>query len=302
MRPNWPRIITLLAVLAMVSGLLWGAAVIWANVTKQPLPMDDQCRAEANGGTVTLTLEQARSATIITSVALRRGLPARAVTIALATAYQESGIRNLDYGHADSVGLFQQRPSKGWGSVKQIMDPYYSSAKFYDALVRVKNWRTGDVNDVAQAVQRSAHPEAYRKHVSKARVLSSVLTGATPGGFSCKVGSPGKADADGLNDLLSKAFSGRVESSTGWACCRCVRPGITAPRCASACVASASITIRRSAANDPSSERRYSRTRVAIWSLRERPARSRPPNSGPTRSISPRSSDPCTSSSVGAAT
>lgn len=212
MRPNWPRIITLLAVLAMVSGLLWGAAVIWSNVTKQPLPMDDQCRAEANGGTVTLTLEQARNATIITSVALRRGLPARAVTIALATAYQESGIRNLDYGHADSVGLFQQRPSKGWGSVKQIMDPYYSSAKFYDALVRVKNWRTGDVNDVAQAVQRSAHPEAYRKHVSKARVLSSVLTGATPGGFSCKVGSPGKADADGLNDLLSKAFSGRVET------------------------------------------------------------------------------------------
>lgn len=212
MRPNWPRIITLLAVLAMVSGLLWGAAVIWANVTKQPLPMDDQCRAEANGGTVTLTLEQARSATIITSVALRRGLPARAVTIALATAYQESGIRNLDYGHADSVGLFQQRPSKGWGSVKQIMDPYYSSGKFYDALVRVKNWRTGDVNDVAQAVQRSAHPEAYRKHVSKARVLSSVLTGATPGGFSCKVGSPGKADADGLDGLISKAFSGRVET------------------------------------------------------------------------------------------
>lgn len=213
MRPNWPRLILVLAaVAALVAGLLWGGAMIWSNVTRQPLPMDDQCRAEANGGTVTLTLEQARNATIITSVALRRGLPARAVTIALATAYQESGIRNLDYGHADSVGLFQQRPSKGWGSVKQIMDPYYSAGKFYDALVRVRNWRTGDVNDVAQAVQRSAHPDAYRKHVSKARVLSSVLTGATPGGFSCKVGSPGKADADGLNGLLAKAFSGRVET------------------------------------------------------------------------------------------
>lgn len=60
--------------------------------------------------------EQAVNATIITSVALSRGLPARAAAIALTTAYQESGIRNLDYGHADSVGLFQQRPSQGWGA------------------------------------------------------------------------------------------------------------------------------------------------------------------------------------------
>ncbi len=212
MRPNWPRlVIVLVAAAALVSGLVWGAAVIWSTVTKQPLPMDSQCRATANGASVTLTPEQAVNATIITSVALTRGLPARAVTIALTTAYQESGIRNLDYGHSDSVGLFQQRPSKGWGTIKQIMDPYYSSGQFYDALVRVKNWRTGDVNDVAQAVQRSAHPDAYRKHVSKARVLSSVLTGATPGGFSCTIGSPGKGDAAGLADLLGKALKSRVE-------------------------------------------------------------------------------------------
>ncbi len=212
MRPHWPRIIAVVvAAVALVCGLIWGGAVIWSNATKQPLPMDDQCRAVAGGGTVTLTPEQAVNATLITSVALTRGLPARAVTIALTTAYQESGIRNLDYGHADSVGLFQQRPSKGWGTVKQIMDPYYSAGKFYDALVRVKNWRTGDINDVAQAVQRSAHPDAYRKHVSKARVLSSVLTGAAPGGFSCTIGSPGKANADGLADLLARALKSRAE-------------------------------------------------------------------------------------------
>ncbi len=105
------------------------------------------------------------------------GLPARAVTIAMATAYQESGIRNLDYGHADSIGLFQQRPSKGWGTVKQIMDPLYSAGQFYTALVKVKGWRSGDINDVAQAVQRSGHPNAYRKHVSKAILLSTSLTG-----------------------------------------------------------------------------------------------------------------------------
>ena len=213
MRPHWPRIIvTLVAVLAMVSGLVWGGALIWSSATKQPLPMDDQCRAESGSSTVTLTLEQARNATIIASVAFQRGLPARAVTVALATAYQESGIRNLDYGHADSIGLFQQRPSKGWGSIEEIMDPYYSAGKFYDTLVRVRDWRTRDVNDVAQAVQRSAHPEAYRKHVSKARVLSSVFSGATPRGFSCKVGSPGKADAKAMNALIGKALKGKAES------------------------------------------------------------------------------------------
>ncbi len=212
MRPRWSRLaLVAIALLAIVGGVLWGGAVIWSNATKQPLPMDDQCRASADGANVTLTPEQAVNATIITSVALSRGLPARAATIALTTAYQESGIRNLDYGHADSVGLFQQRPSQGWGTVKQIMDPYYSAGKFYDALVRVKNWRTGDINDVAQAVQRSGHPDAYRKHVSKARVLSSVLTGNTPGGFSCTINKPGKADPAGTAALLRKALKSKVE-------------------------------------------------------------------------------------------
>ena len=215
MRPNWPRlIVVLVAVVALASGAVWAGALLWSNATKQPLPMDDQCRASAGGANVTLTPVQAENAAVISSVALARELPSRAVTIALATAYQESGIRNLDYGHADSVGLFQQRPSKGWGTVKQIMDPYYSAGKFYDALVRVRNWRTRDVNDVAQAVQRSAHPDAYRKHVSKAEVLSSVLTGETPRGFSCTVGTPGKADAADLAALLGKSLRSRAEVRT----------------------------------------------------------------------------------------
>lgn len=215
MRPNWPRlIVVLVAVVALVSGAVWAGALIWSDTTEQPLPMNDQCRASAGGATVTLTPAQAENAAVISSVALARELPSRAVTVALATAYQESGIRNLDHGHADSVGLFQQRPSKGWGSVKQIMDPYYSAGKFYDALVRVKGWRTDDVNDVAQAVQRSAHPDAYRKHVSKAEVLSSVLTGQSPGGLSCTVGSPGKSDAADLAALLAKSLRSRAEVHT----------------------------------------------------------------------------------------
>lgn len=210
MRPNWPRVLLVLAVVPVVCGLVWGALALWSGATKTPLPLDDQCEAGANGASVTVTLEQAHNAAIISAVGLRRGLPARAVTIALTTAYQESGIRNLDYGHADSIGLFQQRPSKGWGTIKQIMDPYYSSGKFYDALLGVKNWRTDDINDVAQKVQRSAHPDAYRKHVSKAQALAAALTGVQPGGLTCKAGSPAKADAAGLMALMRKALAGEV--------------------------------------------------------------------------------------------
>ena len=211
MRPNWPRITLVIAIGVLITGLVWGAAVIWSSMTRQPLPLDDQCRASVDGAVVTLTPEQARNATLIGSVGLRRGLPARAVTIALATAYQESGIRNLDYGHADSIGLFQQRPSKGWGTVKQIMDPLYSSGQFYAALVKVKGWRSGDINNVAQAVQRSGHPNAYRKHVSKAIVLSTSLTGAEPGSFTCKTGSPSGADPKALAAQLRAALKGQLD-------------------------------------------------------------------------------------------
>ena len=210
MRPHWPRVVLSLTVVALVGALIWGGLALWSGLTRQPLPTDDQCVATARGSSATVTLEQARNAAIISAVGLRRGLPTRAVTIALATAYQESGIRNLDYGHSDSVGLFQQRPSQGWGRVKQIMDPYYSSGQFYSALVKVKNWRTDDINDVAQKVQRSAHPDAYRKHVARATALAAALTGVEPGGLTCKVGSPAEADPSGLARLIRTAFGDEV--------------------------------------------------------------------------------------------
>ncbi|WP_415122176.1 hypothetical protein [Micropruina sp.] len=210
MRPKWPRILLALALVPVLCGLAWATLELWSNTAKQPLPLDDQCVATMDGASVAVTLEQAHNAALISAVGLRRGLPTKAVTIALATAYQESGMRNLDYGHADSIGLFQQRPSKGWGTVKQIMNPYYSAGKFYSALVRVKGWRTGDVNDVAQAVQRSAYPNAYRKHVSKAQVLAAALTGREPGTFSCKVSKPGKAGPDALAALVRKSLADEV--------------------------------------------------------------------------------------------
>ena len=111
----------------------------------------------------------------------------RAVSIALATAYQESDIRNVDYGDRDSLGLFQQRPSQGWGTAAQVQNPYHAANRFYDALVKVEGYRTMEITDAAQAVQRSAFGEAYADHEADARILASALTGYSPAGLECVV-------------------------------------------------------------------------------------------------------------------
>lgn len=171
-----------------------------------PVPGQQRCVATAGGSAVALDLDQAHFTSIIVGLSVRRGLAPRAASIAMATAYQETGIRNLDYGDRDSVGLFQQRPSQGWGTEAQLMDPYYATNKFYDALVKIKDWETGDVNDVAQQVQRSGYPEAYRDHEADARVLASTLTGHSPGGFTCLEREQTAGDAAGLVTSLRKTF------------------------------------------------------------------------------------------------
>lgn len=147
----------------------------------------EQCEVLIPGSEepTTLSQEQARNASIIVAASLERGLSEQAAVIAIATAYQESALRNLDYGDRDSLGLFQQRPSYGWGTEEEIMDPWYSSNRFYEELVKFDNWETTDVNDIAQKVQRSGHPEAYRKHEAKARAVAGALRGSAPATLSC---------------------------------------------------------------------------------------------------------------------
>jgi len=206
----------LLAILCIgiVLAVVAGGIVLWSSYNKSPLPIDDRCVATAGGNTTTIDPAQARNAAIIAGMSVKRGLVPRAASIALATAYQESGIRNLDYGHADSIGLFQQRPSKGWGTIEQIMDPWYSTRSFYRGMERVKNWRTRDINDVAQAVQRSAYPDAYRRHETNARTLASALTGETPASFTCVVNAPQAGDPSGMTTFLKKTLgAGAVETS-----------------------------------------------------------------------------------------
>jgi hypothetical protein len=115
------------------------------------------------------------NARTIAQVAWDRGLPERAVVIALATAMQESHLRNLDHGDRDSLGLFQQRPSQGWGTPEQVQDPAYAAGKFYDHLVQFPGWDTGRLTDVAQGIQRSGYPEAYQKHEPMAVELAAAL-------------------------------------------------------------------------------------------------------------------------------
>lgn len=169
-----------------------------------PFLGSEKCIAEVGGHKVALSLEQAENAALISAIAVRRGLPARAASIALATAYQESKIENIEHGDRDSVGLFQQRPSQGWGSVEEILDPYYSTNAFYDALVRIDGYDDMRITEAAQKVQRSAFPEAYEDHAEDGRALASALTGQSKGGqFSCTVkgdvdSEPDDLDASGL--------------------------------------------------------------------------------------------------------
>jgi hypothetical protein len=153
------------------------------------------CTAEVDGHTVEVDLEQAENAALITAISIERGLPARAASIALATAYQESKLYNIDYGDRDSVGLFQQRPSQGWGSVAQLTDPVYATNAFYDALQQVDGYDSMEITVAAQEVQRSAYPDAYADHERDGRALASALTGNSPESFWCDV--PGDAEEVG---------------------------------------------------------------------------------------------------------
>jgi hypothetical protein len=142
------------------------------------------CRTEAEGSSALieatdLSDEQIQNAITIYTVGAERGLPEQAMVIALSTAMQESNLRNLGHlGEAndhDSLGLFQQRPSSGWGTPEQIQDPVYATTKFYDKLETIPGWESMPVTEAAQSVQISAFPDAYAKWEPLARLAVDLL-------------------------------------------------------------------------------------------------------------------------------
>lgn len=178
-------IAAVLVILVAAGGTAWYVA----HRVTAPI-LGTGCTAVAEGRTVTLDAEQASNAAVITAVAVQRNLPARAATIALATALQESKLRNLTYGDRDSLGLFQQRPSQGWGTRAQVTDPVYAANAFYDVLVKIEGYRTLPVTKAAQKVQRSAFPSAYAGHEADARVLASALSGYSAAALTCVLDAP----------------------------------------------------------------------------------------------------------------
>ncbi|MFD7204395.1 C40 family peptidase [Streptomyces sp. NPDC059893] len=134
-----------------------------------------------------------------TGVAMK--VPARGQIVALATAQQESGLRNLDYGDRDSLGLFQQRPSQGWGTATQVRDPVQASTKFYEELLSVSGWQSMTVTQAAQAVQQSGSPDAYATWLPLATALQKAIAKSlSKESTSFKSGS--KDTQDGESDSL----------------------------------------------------------------------------------------------------
>lgn len=152
-----------------------------------------------------MTPEQAANAATIAAVGISKGLPDRAVSIALATAMQESALRNLDHGDRDSLGLFQQRPSQGWGTPEQIMDPVYSAGIFYDRLVEVKGYTRLPLTVAAQKVQLSGFPQAYAKHETDATVMTTAFGGG--GTLTCGGPAPTEpGDPEKVREALARIF------------------------------------------------------------------------------------------------
>ncbi|MFF8695747.1 hypothetical protein ACF08W_26440 [Streptomyces sp. NPDC015144] len=200
-RSRLARITAALVVLAALCGYMTVQYITSSKVV-------DGCVVESADGsagerrTFRMSPEQAVNAATIAAVGTSRGMPERAVTIALATALQESGLRNIEHGDRDSLGLFQQRPSQGWGTGKQILDPVYSAGEFYRHLAEVPGYSRLPLTVAAQRVQRSGYPQAYAKHEPDAALLSAALTGRTPAALNC---SPPRATAAGADPAKVRA-------------------------------------------------------------------------------------------------
>lgn len=194
--------------------------VLDTHITASPPPAG--CRAHVNGLTYHLSFAQASNATTIAAVGKRMGLPDHAVSIALATAFQESRLYNLSYGDADSLGLFQQRPSQGWGSAEEVMIPSHAAQTFYEHLARVPGWEALPVTVAAQTVQRSGAPDAYADWEAEARALAQAFTGETAAGLGCVIPSDlstsptSTLDAAIATEIGSPALGTTLDEPRGW--------------------------------------------------------------------------------------
>ncbi|HEY7438390.1 MAG TPA: hypothetical protein VIC35_03245 [Acidimicrobiia bacterium] len=171
----------------VLAGVGLVAVIIFGALFAHRLALGDRtCTFKGENATFHVSPEELANARTVASIARERGLPHHAVTIALAAALQESKLRNLSGGDRDSVGLFQQRPSQGWGPRALLLDPAYATTAFYRELVKIDGWQTMPVTEAAQRVQRSSAPTAYEQWEPEARALARILTGEVTTPIACK--------------------------------------------------------------------------------------------------------------------
>ena len=183
-RPPWRRPLIALLVIALVLAVAAYAAYTAYNKYVVKILTVPGCTAGTGPDAVALDFGQVADAAVIAGVATREHLPARALTIAYATAWQESKLENLPYGDRDSVGIFQQRPSMGWGTKAELQDPAYAAKVFFGALVKVKGWQKMPVYQAAQAVQASADGYAYQQYASTGAAMTTAYL-TTPHAVTC---------------------------------------------------------------------------------------------------------------------
>jgi len=168
----------------------------------------DGCIVHSGTFNVPLSTGQAGLAATIAGVASRRDLPVRAVTIAYATALQESDLENLPFGDRDSVGVFQQRPSQGWGTRQELLNPIYASTRFFAALTAIPGYLKLPIYQAAQDVQRSADGSAYSQYAPQGAVMATGFTGAAARTVWCWYGSrmSGRGRLAAADSQLTAAF------------------------------------------------------------------------------------------------
>jgi hypothetical protein len=166
------------------------------------------CQAGSGQTAISLGPEQAAIAATIAGVAHHQALPRRAVVVAYAAAMQESKLQNLGYGDRDSVGVFQQRPSQGWGPARKLLDPVYASTRFFQALASVPGYQRQPVYRAAQAVQHSADGHAYRQYQREAALLAADFTGHSAHAVWCwpHGADPPRADLAAARRALTATF------------------------------------------------------------------------------------------------
>jgi len=205
------------AVAAVATAATLGVRALVGHTSVMP-----GCTLGSGPASVDLDPEQAADAATIAGVALRLGLPDHAVTIALAAALQESKLYNLDYGDRDSLGIFQQRPSQGWGTPAQLRDPAYAAGAFYSHLTRIDGWQQLAISTAAQRVQHSADGSAYVQWEEEARAMARALTGEVEAGLSCRFDDPPEPRAAALTTAATRQLganwqAGGLGRSHDWA-------------------------------------------------------------------------------------